>query len=96
VILLLTFEKNEILSTTDVIKNFSDCRKITKEKSRTIIFKNNKPDLVMLDIQEYENMCNLISLLEDLDIQAVLKERLKDDTGKRYSLDEIGSMYNLK
>ncbi|MCH4200562.1 MAG: type II toxin-antitoxin system Phd/YefM family antitoxin [Clostridium tyrobutyricum] len=93
---MLTFEKNEILSTTDVIKNFSDCRKITKEKSRTIIFKNNKPDLVMLDIQEYENMCNLISLLEDLDIQAVLKERLKDDTGKRYSLDEIGSMYNLK
>lgn len=93
---MLTFEKNEIISTTDVIKNFSDCRKITKENSRAIIFKNNKPDLVMLDIEEYENMCNLISLLEDLDIQAVLEERLEKDNGKRYSLDEIGKMYNLE
>lgn len=92
---MLTFEKDEILSTTDVIKNFSDCRKLTKEKSRTIIFKNNKPDLVMLDIDEYENMCNLISLLEDLDIQAILGERIEKDNGKRYSLDEIGKMYDL-
>lgn len=93
---MFTIDKEEILSTTDVTKNFALCRKKTKELDRTIIFKNNKPDLVMLDIDHYENICKLLELLEDIDIQCILKERLKEDDGTRYSLEDIAEMFNLK
>ncbi len=93
---MLTMDKNEIISTTDITKNFALCRKKTKELNRTIIFKNNKPDLVLLDIDQYENMCNALKLLEDLDIQCVLKERLNADDGTRFSLDDIGKIFDLK
>jgi PHD/YefM family antitoxin component YafN of YafNO toxin-antitoxin module len=92
---MLTIEREEILSTTDVIKNFANCRDITKKLTKTVIFKNNKPDLVMLDIDEYERMHKLVDLVENLDIIAMLKERAQSDNGTRYSLDEIGKMFNL-
>ncbi len=81
---MMTIIKDEILSTTDVIKNFASCRNKTKEMSRTVIFKNNKPDLVMLDIEEYEKMLTLLSVLEDYEISCLVEERMKKDNGKRY------------
>lgn len=86
----------EIFSSSDVTKSYSKCRDLTKKNKRTFIFKNNKPDLVMLDISEYERIQEKLNLLEDLDIALMLNERMKNDSGKRYSMDDIAKKYNLK
>ena len=52
--------KQEIVSTSEVVRNFSKIRTEVKENSRMIVFKNNKPDLVLLDFSEYEKMLELL------------------------------------
>ena len=52
--------KQEIVSTSEVVRNFSKIRTEVKENSRIIVFKNNKPDLVLLDFSEYEKMLELL------------------------------------
>ena len=52
--------KQEIVSASEVVRNFSKIRTEVKENSRMIIFKNNKPDLVLLDFSEYEKLLELL------------------------------------
>ena len=52
--------KQDIVSTSEVVRNFSKIRSEVKEKSKMIIFKNNKPDLVLLDFSEYEKLLELL------------------------------------
>ena len=52
--------KQEILSASEVVRNFSKIRTEVKENSRMIVFKNNKPDLVLLDFSEYEKLLELL------------------------------------
>ena len=52
--------KQEIVSASELVRNFSKIRAEVKENSRMIVFKNNKPDLVLLDFSEYEKMLELL------------------------------------
>ena len=52
--------KQEIVSASELVRNFSKIRTEVKENSRMIVFKNNKPDLVLLDFSEYEKMLELL------------------------------------
>ena len=52
--------KQEIVSASEVVRNFSKIRAEVKENSRMIVFKNNKPDLELLDFSEYEKMLELL------------------------------------
>ena len=52
--------KQEIVSTSELVRNFSKIRTEVKENSRMIVFKNNKPDLVLLDFSEYEKLLELL------------------------------------
>lgn len=86
----------EIVSSTDMIKNFKACREKTKKLGKTFIFKNNNPEMVLMDIEEYTKMANIIDELERIEIYTMLEERKKGDTGKRYSLDEVATLLGIK
>ena len=81
--------KQEIVSTSEVVRNFSKVRAEVKEKSKMIIFKNNKPDLVLFDFDEYEKLLERINIMEDLLISKTIEERDKEDDQVRYSFDDI-------
>jgi|GEM_PF-1270051 PHD/YefM family antitoxin component YafN of YafNO toxin-antitoxin module len=85
----MLMDRNEIVSATDLVKNFSKYREKTKEKSRMIIFKNNKPDLALLDINVYENLLKIAELVENQEIIAIVEERDRLDDGIRYSIDDV-------
>lgn len=80
--------KQEIISTSEVVRNFSKIRTEVKENSRMIVFKNNKPDLVLLDFDEYEKLLEHINIMEDLLISKTIEERDKEDNGTRHSFDD--------
>ena len=52
--------KQEIVSASEVVRNFSKIRAEVKENSRMIVFKNNKPDLVLLDFSKNEKILELL------------------------------------
>lgn len=85
----------EIISSTDIIKNYKACRDKTKELSRTVIFKNNSPDLVLLDINEYKRLHDIAEELEHIEIYNMIKKRIENDNGKRYSLDEVAQKFGI-
>ena len=80
--------KQEIVSTSEVVRNFSKIRAEVKENSRMIVFKNNKPDLVLLDFSEYEKLLERINIMEDLLIAKSIEERDKKDDGTRHSFED--------
>ena len=79
--------KQEIVSTSEVVRNFSKIRTEVKENSRMIVLKNNKPDLVLFDFDEYEKLLERINIMEDLLISKTIEERDKEDNGTRYPFD---------
>ena len=81
--------KEEIVSATDLVKNFANIRKKTKEGSNMIVFKNNKPDLAILDIDEYASLLRAAELLEDITIMKMVEERDKQDDGTRYTSEDV-------
>ena len=81
--------KQDIISTSEVVRNFSKVRAEVKEKSKMIIFKNNKPDLVLFDFDEYEKLLERINIMEDLLISKTIEERDKEDDQVRHSFDDI-------
>ena len=81
--------KQEIVSASEVVRNFSKIRTEVKENSRMIVFKNNKPDLVLLNFSEYEKLLERINIMEDLLISKTIEERDKEDDQVRYSFDDI-------
>ncbi|MBZ7940340.1 type II toxin-antitoxin system Phd/YefM family antitoxin [Campylobacter molothri] len=65
---MLTFQKDEIYTATEVVRNFSPIMEKLK-KSQTgkiVILKNNKFEAVMLSMAEYERLQNAIQLLENI------------------------------
>ena len=65
---MLTFQKDEIYTATEVVRNFSPIMEKLK-KSQTgkiVILKNNRFEAVMLSMTEYERLQNAIQLLENI------------------------------
>ncbi len=89
----LTLKRSEIISSSEISKNFAACRDKVKENSRAIIFKNNQPDIAMLDINTYESLLGakqmLEEILDDINILKMVEERDQNDNGKRYTLEQL-------
>lgn len=88
----LKITKQDIVSTSEVVKNFPKLRVKVKERSKMIIFKNNKPDLVLLNFEEYEKLLQKIDVMEDILIAKNIEERDKEDDGTRYSFKDIKTL----
>lgn len=64
---------NNIMSMTEANQNFSKVAKIADQKGSAIIFKNNKPKYMVVDLSQE----TLIDLTEDEKIDVVAKRVLK-------------------
>lgn len=88
----LYMTKDDIVSASEVVKNFPKLRNKVKENSKMVIFKNNKPDLVLFDFEEYEKLLQKLEMMEDELILSKIEERDKEDNGVRHSFDDIKSL----
>ncbi|WP_041957513.1 type II toxin-antitoxin system Phd/YefM family antitoxin [Sulfurospirillum arsenophilum] len=62
----MTYAKNEIMTATDMVRNFSSVLgSLTKgENKRVVIVKNNRFEAVMITVDEYEKMSEAVQILE--------------------------------
>lgn len=64
----MTYAKNEMMTATDMVRNFSSVLGgLTKsENKRVVIVKNNRFEAVMITIEEYEKMSEAVTILEKI------------------------------
>lgn len=88
--MLTAFKRDEMISATSVAKNFgkvvSDLAAHKTEK--TAVVKNNEITAVILRVEEYEYMANIVAFVEHLEIFDIITKR-KKRSGKRVSLDNL-------
>lgn len=71
----MKIETNEILSVTDVNKNFSKATRVAENYGRTVIFKNNRPRFMLIDLDK--------EILPDLTDEEII-DIVSDRTLKKY------------
>ena len=71
------YTNNELMSSTEIVRNFSSVLDSIKEHKRdkVAILRKNKIEAVILPIEEYEKIQKDSELLEHLQIFQILKER---------------------
>jgi hypothetical protein len=73
--------KEEIVSNSDVTKNYKACREIAEKCGKVFVFKNNEPDAVLFSINNYAKLSALIEFsehLSEIDIAKIIDLIPKD------------------
>ena len=75
------YTSNELMSSTDIVRNFSSVLDSIKahRRDKVAILRKNKIEAVILPIEAYEKIQEAMDLLEHLQIFQTVKERC--DTG---------------
>lgn len=85
------FEIEQLIAASEAARNFSALRRNAKTSPR-LILENNKPDSVLMNIDDYESLYKLIDTLEEEVSALRVALRIKEtDAGlkRTYSLDEV-------
>jgi len=65
---MISYTKDEIMTATDVVRNFSSVLKSVsrKEKEKVVIVKNNNFEAVMISLDRYEKLVGAMEILENI------------------------------
>jgi len=88
----MTISTKAIVSNSEMIKNYKDCRNKAEKFGKIFILKNNQPDAVLFSVNEYERLSCFIEFLETLDgvdIETFFDSLPKEGVRKMYSLDHL-------
>lgn len=88
----MVIPENKIISITEFLRNFKEVSKKLDSDEINFIFKNNKPDKVIMTYQKYKQTMELIDCLEHKSIYKEIKEFEENDNGKRYSHEDVLNM----
>jgi len=90
----MTFATDELISSTKLVRNFWTVLWKMKDHSisKVWILRNNDLEAVMMSKEEYERMLEIIEDLEDI---ALVEERMRNDDGTRYTMEEMAKKFNI-
>ena len=71
---IMTINTNNIVSATDANQNFSRVAKLAEKKGRVVIFKNNRPKLLVIDLDTEPQ----IEMTEDEKLEFVAARILRE------------------
>jgi len=79
---------SEIVSNSEMIRNYKSCRDKAEELGKIMIMKNNQPDAILFSFAEYERLSEVIEYLEsieELDFVKVIKSLQQKESRKNYT-----------
>ena len=84
------FKRDEMISATAAAKNFGKTMSDLSEhkKERAAVVRNNEITAVILPVEEYEYMADIVEFVEHLEIYDIVTKR-KKKAGKRVPLDKL-------
>ncbi|HRF56839.1 MAG TPA: prevent-host-death protein [Campylobacterales bacterium] len=91
---MIAYARDEIVPATEFARSFSAIYKslVEHKKEKIAVSKNNKLELVMLPIDEYERMRAAYDLLEHMEIYRIVKERENQPT---ISFEEMMAKFGI-
>ena len=91
------FTTDELISSTKLVRNFGSVLDSFKNKniSKMWILKNNNVEAVIISKDEYRIFEELQEYFEDLEDEKMILERLKNDDGTRYTMEEVAKECNI-
>lgn len=94
---MMLYARDEIIPATEVARNFASVFKSLVEgaKEKIAIAKNNKLELVVLPIEEYERLMDIAEMAEHIEIYKTVRERTGNDTKIRIGLDDMMSRVGI-
>ena len=94
---MLTYTKEELMSSTDIVRNFSSVLDSIKKqkKSKIAVLRKNKLEAVILPIEEYERIQELADLMEHIQLYKLIKEREKTPLDEYVDFDQVLSEHGL-
>jgi len=98
---MLTYTKEELMSSTDIVRNFSSVLDSIKKqkKAKIAVLRKNKLEAVILPIEEYERIQErireLADLMEHLQVYKLIKEREKTPLDEFLDFEQILSEHGL-
>ena len=94
---MLTYTKEELMSSTDIVRNFSSVLDSIKKqkKAKIAVLRKNKLEAVILPIEEYERIRELADLMEHLQLYKLIKEREKTPIDEYLDFEQVLSEHGL-
>jgi PHD/YefM family antitoxin component YafN of YafNO toxin-antitoxin module len=85
------FKRDEMISATTAAKNFGKvvADLVGHKKEKTAVVRNNEIAAVILSVDEYEYMADLVEFIEHLEIYDMVVKRKKKTRRGRLPLDEL-------
>ena len=83
-----------IVSNSDMIKNYKNCREMAEKFGKVFILKNNQPDAILFSVTEYERIAVFMEYLESLEEEDIVRfadSLPKQGIRKSYSIDQLRS-----
>ena len=83
---MLAYKKTELMSSTEIVRNFSSILdSITKhEKDKIAVLRKNKLEAIIISVEEYERIYELMELFEHIQIYQSVEQR-KDTPLNEYT-----------
>lgn len=94
---MLTYTKDELMSSTDIVRNFSSVLDSIKKqkKDKIAVLRKNRLEAVILPIEEYERIHELADLMEHLQLYNLIKEREKTPIDEYVDFEQVLSEHGL-
>lgn len=94
---MIAYARDEIIPATEVARNFSSVFKslVDGAKDRIAIAKNNKLELVVLPIEEYERLKDIADLAEHIEIYKTVSERAANKSDARIGLNDMMGRFGI-
>ncbi len=95
----VAYRRDEMISTTDILKNFAKTlEKVATHKiDKIAIMKNNKPEAVLISVDEYERLQSSIywNSLDEKEYLQKAYEELENPNTRHYSIDEAKKILGI-
>ncbi len=97
---MIKYSRDEMVGVTEFGKSIGGfLDKVRKNPSnRLVLVRHNKPEVVMVPIEEYEKMAILEEYIEQKEIYDIAQERVENrkTTAKFFSYEEVMEMINKR
>ena len=94
---MLAYTKDELMSSTEIVRNFSSILDSIKkhEREKVAIMRKNRLEAVILSVDEYERIQELADLIEHFQIYKAVKEREATPRSEYVDFDRILEEHGL-
>ncbi len=88
---MLAYKKTELMSSTEIVRNFSSILdSITKhEKDKIAVMRKNKLEAIILPVEEYERIYELMEFFEHIQIYKAIEQRKDTPLNEYIDLDQL-------